>query len=726
MKTFHTHPLVWTESKSLNPKLFSSGVLRLGCLLLLLLGAAFVLEGCRTSQSKTMDTSAAITTTEAESEKLSDTDGISDEAEDATLQPPPPENLEDRLMMKGYISNLADLSSPVVKTFIRATRGSLPGDSTVVINEAAHAILVEIVDFLGLRVMRKGLNPQEGFAFAFLGPKGISIPQSFYGKVDDDILMMGKKGSEWEEMMETLTDISSEAFSSSWGAVGFRIGKGTYWYWLQGEYVVMASSVELLTSAKSLLEPLFRKERSENLNIVMNLGSLGRFLVGGLRFELASEPAPGPFRKPLKILMSILDKLERFSNQGDTLVITGSTDSNKEYKVDVTLKPKAGTSVHRWVQQLNQLDTSRLGFLPAESFILSGEQTGKVFHGAMIDFFGPMLNMLGHVLKLKESENPEKGNSLIRFSAHLDVLWKSRSGFTGQSLGMDPNNGFEGLWAEQTTDPEGFRSALKGVLTELPNVASILADHWDFFSFLTVDKKDDPGRRGKVRFRKHRLKGGWAEQAVFPRQKKAKRKSRTGRSKTDDSTEMTGRSRAIMIADELTKESFKRALLGDSPTVAFVQQGNTFFIAAGKEWKNNLQRALALHAKGNGRSPGALSRKNANHLLKTDLWKFWRPLLKRTSRNLRNVARTLKRDPEVRQRIEMDIESIDGLKKMIPGSKSEAILATLPRSHSVTWQIQLEAEEIVAWSIPFMALLWSRMADPGEPLELKPAGEVIR
>ncbi len=687
----------------------------------LVFAVALMVGGCPKTPSRTIDTPRG-----AESEEIRDADRDHEAAKDAMQQPPPPENLEDRLMMTGYIANLAQLSAPLVKTFIRTFRGSLPGDSTLIVNEAAHALLPQIASFLGFRVMQKGLNPQEGFAFAFLGPKGISIPQSFYGKVDDSVLMMGKKGPEWEEMMETLTDISSETLSSAWGAVGFRIGKGTYWYWLQGEYVVMARSVELLTSAKDLLAPLFRKEMkdSKNLNIVMNLDSLGRFLVGGLRFELASIPVWGPLKKPQQILMSLLDKLERFSNQGDTLVITAATDSLTEYKIDVSLKPKAGTSVHRWVRQMQILDASRLGVFPAQSFILSGEQTGKVFHGAMIGVFGPMLNVLGHVLKLKDSENPEKIGSLIRLSSHLDVLWKSRSGFTGQSLRMDPNNGFEGLWVEGTTDPEGFRNALKGVLSELPHVARILADHWDFFSFLTVNK-DHPGRKAKVTFRKHRLKGGLAEQAVFPRQKKVKKKSRRGRSKAEESSEITGRSRAMMIADELTKESLKRALLGDSPTVAFVQQGDTFFIAAGKEWKNNLQRALALHAKGNGRSPGALSRKDANHLLKTDLWKFWRPLLKRTSRNLRNAERTLKRDPEVRQRIEMDLETINELKKKFPESKTGGILATLPRSHSVTWQIRLGVEEIVAWSIPFMALLWSRMADPGEPLELKPAEKVI-
>ena len=602
-------------------------------------------------------------------------------------------DLSGRVLLSGRAASFTALLGPMAKAMQKIGAGFRQNMA----GKVASEILSDFPSMFDMRMSKGGLHHGKPVALAILGPPGIGKAQSFSGRAQIQAVILASKGPRWKQALLTLSRSADEVFESPWGARGFRLGPRATWVWTQGDQVVLATDAGLLTGGAKLLRPHRVKALKKPSHVFVNakIDRVGRLFVAGLRAGLSSMPSVGPLKTIRNQAMGLLEKVRLFTASVEDLELALSVNKTTGYDLTARITGANGESLHRWIRDMKTLDTRRLGFFPSKAFISSAEISGDVFRGGIMGLLAPSARLVTRLMGLKggKGKSSKLAKKLETVVDALETIWKSRAGFSAQSMRVDPKTGLQALWVEEVAKPKAFYRALKSILRKAPALASLLS-----VDVLEIYKRL-PRRRsfGSVVFRSRRVRGTRVQVATVSWGKHPVRQ------------------RGLATLWE--------AFWGRSLSIAFARRGRYVFIAAGNQWKKTLSQILKKWRKGPPKASakatwlGTPSKVRAtakisagdkiNHALVLSMGRLWTPLFQRVANLHRKRAKAAKKAGRTREarRHSLLARGMSSMLRRMPKLKGRAVVTTKTKGRGVLWTVSLPADEIVSWAFPLFGMI---------------------
>lgn len=327
-------------------------------------------SGCGPKPKPTSKKQAVeMTTRDAAAEPRARADG------EAKARPPAPVDLKGRLLAVGYTGSLKSHMT----FFANAAGKMVPFSKTKIANELAEELLEDLLDLVGARRLATVEAASKPMAMALIAPPGFSPHTSVEPNMEPEMVAMINLGPKGHEKLEAIALAADKAWTTPWGARGYRVYYKTFWVWVTGKHAVLARSPHLLTGAHELLSPLLAKSSRQNTEIRVKASRLTALLAATFGAELSQPAKLAHHESARKSVVNLLrGGASALAGAGD-LSASVSTASGDAVTVGLRLEAEPNTKLRKWVSSMKTVPLEFLGRFPGNGLLYSAEHLSKPF-----------------------------------------------------------------------------------------------------------------------------------------------------------------------------------------------------------------------------------------------------------------------------------------------------------------------------------------------------------
>jgi hypothetical protein len=610
-------------------------------------------------------------------------------------RPPAPVDLKGRLLAVGHTGSLRSHMT----FFANAAGKMVPFPKTKIANELAEELLEELLDLVGARRLATMEAASKPMAMALVAPPGFSPHASVDPNIEPEIVAMISLGPKGRRRLEAIALAADKAWTTPWGARGYRVHYRTFWVWVTGKHAVLARRPQLLTGAHELLSPLLAKSSPQNTEMRVKASRLTRLLAATLGAELG-RPAKLPHHeRARKSVVNLLRGAESaFAGAGD-LSASVSTASGDAVTVGLRLEAEPDTELRKWVSSMKTVPLELLGTFPGDGLSYSAEHLSKPFREASASVTRSVLVLIATELASRKVQTLANQKVASDVADALAGLTKAQAGPTYQTLWMDEKDGVGGIWVSEVSDPKAYRKSLRRLISLVAPMVDALVG--------SVMKQDASRMRPP---------SGTAKRPRRAKRSKRMTKVRFGRSRVVGKRVMVARVQLPQLSRKM--RLFVRAVLGKQVVIASTRVGNRYVTVMGKGWKKRLAWLIR-----NRKSPEApkdqwykalaqLAGGAVNHGLVFSVSKLVSRTLKRAQSRLGAMGKKLRKQGDRSEAREADaIRSGLGVVLSRWSGSGEVFLTTRAVEGGVEWRLKVSGDEMKALMMPWLVFAMR----PGSP-----------